>query len=151
MSRSSAPLISRYILRLGQAAQKHQRMRCSNRKMYLEIRGADEWALLSRPGLAKCQYCLTILTVVVDHRQHTRWKYVTNWIYLMYSTMLLQRYFSVLTNEWSYSHIWIWISGHEISKITKALNIFQESLEAKTSGIHYFSKLHLLGPTLYII
>ena len=43
-SRSSAPLISRYILRLGQEAQKQQRLRCSNRKMYLEFRGADEWA-----------------------------------------------------------------------------------------------------------
>ena len=38
---SSAFLISRYILRLGQAAQKKQRPR----KMYLEIRRADEWLL----------------------------------------------------------------------------------------------------------
>ena len=35
-------LISRYILRLGQAAQKQQRPRCPNRKMFLEIRRADE-------------------------------------------------------------------------------------------------------------
>ena len=42
----SALLISRYILRLGQAAQKQQRPRCPNRKMYLEIRRADEWPLL---------------------------------------------------------------------------------------------------------
>ena len=41
-----ALLISRYILRLGQAAQKQQRPRCPNRKMYLEIRRADEWPLL---------------------------------------------------------------------------------------------------------
>ena len=40
-SPSFAPLISRYILRLGQVAQKQERSRCSNRKMYLEIRGAD--------------------------------------------------------------------------------------------------------------
>ena len=40
---SSALLISRYILRLGQAAQKQQRPRCPDRKMYLEIRKADEW------------------------------------------------------------------------------------------------------------
>ena len=38
-------LISRYILRLGQAAQKQQRPHCSNHKMYLEIREADERAL----------------------------------------------------------------------------------------------------------
>ena len=41
----SALLISRYILRLGQAAQKQQRPCCSNRKMYFEIRRADEWLL----------------------------------------------------------------------------------------------------------
>ena len=46
---SSAPLISRYILRLGKAAQKQQRPRCPNRKMYLEIRKADEGALIFRP------------------------------------------------------------------------------------------------------
>ena len=40
---SSAFLISRYILRLRQAAQKQKRPRCPNRKMYLEIRRADEW------------------------------------------------------------------------------------------------------------
>ena len=39
---SSAFLLSRYILRLGQAAQKQQRPRCPNLKMYLEIRRADE-------------------------------------------------------------------------------------------------------------
>ena len=39
---SSVFLIARYILRLGQAAQKHQRTRCPNPKMYLEIRRADE-------------------------------------------------------------------------------------------------------------
>ena len=39
---SFALLISRYILRLGQAAQKQQRPRCPNPKMYLEIRRADE-------------------------------------------------------------------------------------------------------------
>ena len=39
---SSAFLISRYILRLGQAAQKQQRPRCPNRKMYIEIRRAVE-------------------------------------------------------------------------------------------------------------
>ena len=43
-SLSSVPLISRYILRLGQAAQKQQCPRCPNRKMYLEIRDADEGA-----------------------------------------------------------------------------------------------------------
>ena len=37
-----ALLISRYILRLGQAAQKLLRPRCSNPKMFLEIRWADE-------------------------------------------------------------------------------------------------------------
>ena len=41
-SPSSAPLLSKYILRLGQSAQKQQRPLCPNRKMYLEIRGADE-------------------------------------------------------------------------------------------------------------
>ena len=46
---SSAFLISRYILRLGQAAQKQQHPRCPNRKMYLEIRRADEW-LYSHAG-----------------------------------------------------------------------------------------------------
>ena len=40
---SSALLISRCILQLGQAAQKQQRPRCPHRKMYLEIRRADEW------------------------------------------------------------------------------------------------------------
>ena len=35
---SFALLISRYILQLGQAAQKQQRPLCPNRKMYLEIR-----------------------------------------------------------------------------------------------------------------
>ena len=39
--RKFALLISRYILRLGQAAQKQQRPRCPNSKMYLEIRRAD--------------------------------------------------------------------------------------------------------------
>ena len=39
---SFALLISRYILRLGQAAQKQQRPRCPNPKTYLEIRRADE-------------------------------------------------------------------------------------------------------------
>ena len=39
---SFALLISRYILRLRQAAQKQQRPRCPNPKMYLEIRKADE-------------------------------------------------------------------------------------------------------------
>ena len=39
---SSALLISRYILRLGQAAQKQQCPCCPNPKMYLEIRRADE-------------------------------------------------------------------------------------------------------------
>ena len=46
--------ISRYILRLGQAAQKQQRPRCPNRKMYLEIRGADE-------GLFSDGHCLILL------------------------------------------------------------------------------------------
>ena len=40
---SSAFLISRYILGLGQAAQNQQRPLCPNRKIYLEIRRADEW------------------------------------------------------------------------------------------------------------
>ena len=44
-SPSSAPLLSKYILRLGQSAQKQQRPLCPNRKMYLEIREADEGAL----------------------------------------------------------------------------------------------------------
>ena len=39
---SFALLISRSILRLGQAAQKQQRPRCPKPKMYLEIRRADE-------------------------------------------------------------------------------------------------------------
>ena len=39
---SSALLISRYVLQLGQAAQKPQRPHCPNPKMYLEIRKADE-------------------------------------------------------------------------------------------------------------
>ena len=39
---SFALLISRYILLLGQAAQKQQRPRCPNPKMYLEIRRANE-------------------------------------------------------------------------------------------------------------
>ena len=39
---SSAFLISRCILRLGQAAQKQQRRQCPNPKMYLEIRRANE-------------------------------------------------------------------------------------------------------------
>ena len=39
---SFALLISRYILQLGQAAQKKQRPCCPNPKMYLEIRKADE-------------------------------------------------------------------------------------------------------------
>ena len=37
---SSASLIARYILRLGQATQKQQQPRCPN----LDIRGADEGA-----------------------------------------------------------------------------------------------------------
>ena len=37
-----ALLISRYILRLGQAAQKQHRPRSPNPKMYLEIRRTDE-------------------------------------------------------------------------------------------------------------
>ena len=44
-SHSSASLISRYILSLGLAAHKQQRPRGPNRKMYLEIREADERAL----------------------------------------------------------------------------------------------------------
>ena len=44
-SSSSAPVISRYILRLGQTAQQQLRPRCHNCKMYLEIREADERAL----------------------------------------------------------------------------------------------------------
>ena len=43
-SPSSASLIPRYILRLGQVAQKQQCPRWPNRKMYLEIKGADEGA-----------------------------------------------------------------------------------------------------------
>ena len=39
---SSEFIISRYILQLGQAAQKQQRPHCPNPKMYLEIRRADE-------------------------------------------------------------------------------------------------------------
>ena len=39
---SSASLISRYFLRLGQAEHKQQRPRCPNRRMYYEIRGANE-------------------------------------------------------------------------------------------------------------
>ena len=39
---SSASLISRYILRLGQRGHCCFCAACSNRKMYLEIRGADE-------------------------------------------------------------------------------------------------------------
>ena len=51
---SSAFLISRYILRLGQAAQKQQRPSCPNRKMYLEIRRVYEWLLsLSKSALLK--------------------------------------------------------------------------------------------------
>ena len=42
---SSAPLISRHIMRLGQAAVKQQRPRCPNRKMYLETKEADEGTL----------------------------------------------------------------------------------------------------------
>ena len=45
-SLSSALLISRYILRLGQAAEKQQRLPCPNHKMYLEIRKADEAAFI---------------------------------------------------------------------------------------------------------
>ena len=40
----SALLIARNILQLGQVAQKQQRPRCPHRKMYFEIRGADEGA-----------------------------------------------------------------------------------------------------------
>ena len=46
-SPSFAPLISRYILRLGQAAQKQQHPHCLNCKMYLDIRRADEWLFKS--------------------------------------------------------------------------------------------------------
>ena len=42
-SLSSAFLISRYILWLGQEAQKQQCPPCPNPKMILEIRRADEW------------------------------------------------------------------------------------------------------------
>ena len=48
---SFALLVSRYILRLGQSAQKQQRPRCPNCKMYLEIRRADEW-LFKAPSFA---------------------------------------------------------------------------------------------------
>ena len=51
---SFALLFSRYIFRLGQTAQKQQRPRCPNLKMYLEIRRADERLLnVSRVKL-KC-------------------------------------------------------------------------------------------------
>ena len=41
------------VLALGQAAQKQQRPRCPNHKMYLEIRSADEGALsLKSPSSA---------------------------------------------------------------------------------------------------
>ena len=42
---SSAFLISRYILRLGQGGRCCFCAACPNRKMYLEIRNADERAL----------------------------------------------------------------------------------------------------------
>ena len=44
-SPSSTLLILRYILQLGQVAQKQQRPLCPNSKMHLVIRGADEGAL----------------------------------------------------------------------------------------------------------
>ena len=61
-------LISTYILRLGQAAQKQQRPHCHYRKMYLEIRRADEWFLIPhaecRISIAECQVTMT----PVNHR-----------------------------------------------------------------------------------
>ena len=62
---SSVLLISRYILRLGQAAQKQHCPRCPNCMMYLEIRGADEgpfsfkkenpiWVWILRLPVRKC-------------------------------------------------------------------------------------------------
>ena len=42
---SSASLISRYFLRLGQYGRCCFCAACPNRKMYLEIRRADEWFL----------------------------------------------------------------------------------------------------------
>ena len=47
---SSAPLISRHILRLEQLAQKQQRPRCPYDKMYLGIREADERSNHSTPN-----------------------------------------------------------------------------------------------------
>ena len=59
---SSAFLITRYILRLGQAAQNEQRPRCPNRKMYLEIRRTDEWLSMT----------IFIKSTVVDLIKSTR-------------------------------------------------------------------------------
>ena len=57
---SFALLISRYILRFGQAAQEQQRPCCPNPKMYLEIRRADE-----RLFSCKRQICVLITFVLV--------------------------------------------------------------------------------------
>ena len=57
-SLSSASLISRYILRLMQAAQKHLRPRCPNRKMYLGIRQADEGSFLLHRNSSLPDKCL---------------------------------------------------------------------------------------------
>ena len=46
--------MSRYVLRLGQAAQKQQRPRRPNRKLYLEIKEAEEWALSNKFLMAFC-------------------------------------------------------------------------------------------------
>ena len=51
-SHSSALLISRYILRLGQRGLCCFCGACPNRKMYLEIRSADDFKILSKKFLA---------------------------------------------------------------------------------------------------
>ena len=57
---SFALLISRYILRLGLAAQKQQCPRCPNPKMYLEIRKADERLFSNKRYVVRRQNQLTV-------------------------------------------------------------------------------------------
>ena len=79
---SFAPLISRYILRLGQAAQKQQRPRCPNPKMYLEIRRADERLLnpfsVSTIGIGSQTASMGHVGAAVLAYVHCLWKKFVN-------------------------------------------------------------------------
>ena len=113
---SSAFLISRYILRLGQAAQKQQGPRCPNPKMYLEIRRVDEFSIRIQIKRIIHLFAFDKDTRIITYRPFHKASQICCMLSMEKQTDVYFSYFC--TNSWNFSissllHILKWAGSFD--------------------------------------